>query len=234
MPNPIASAILVINAGSSSLKYALYRIDDGALLLVQNGLIDKLQSAPHFVAKDADGATVASRDWPQGALAAHDGAIAFLLEFLAGPLAWQQARRGRPSRRARRRAVSRPGADHARDRRRPRTTCSARAAAPAAQSRANPHFRAARAVAAAGGVLRHRVSCDRAQARAGVRAATRDERRRHPTLWLSRPVVRVHRRAPARNRRVPRRRAASSLRISATERRCARWSAARVWRRRWG
>lgn len=82
----MASAILVINAGSSSLKYALYRIDDDALLLVQNGLIDKLQGAPHFVARDADGATVASRDWPKGALAAHDGAIAFLLEFLAGPL----------------------------------------------------------------------------------------------------------------------------------------------------
>jgi len=86
----MARAILVINAGSSSLKYALYRIDDGALLLVQNGLIDKLQGAPHFVARDADGATVASRDWPQGALAAHDGAIAFLLEFLAGPLRGSQ------------------------------------------------------------------------------------------------------------------------------------------------
>ncbi len=82
MSNPQVRAILVINAGSSSLKYALYRIDGVALRLAQNGLIDKLRGAPHFVAKDASGATVASRDWGDGALSGHDTAIEFLLEFL--------------------------------------------------------------------------------------------------------------------------------------------------------
>lgn len=82
----MTDAILVINAGSSSLKYALYRIDRDELALLQSGLIDKLNGAPHFVAKDARGARVASRDWDEGALAAHDGAIEFLLEYLRGPL----------------------------------------------------------------------------------------------------------------------------------------------------
>jgi acetate kinase len=88
----MSDAILVINAGSSSLKYALYNIAPSDLALAQSGLLDNLQGTPHFVAKSADGAVLATRDWARGELAAqagtlgaaHEGAIEFLLEFLDG------------------------------------------------------------------------------------------------------------------------------------------------------
>jgi acetate kinase len=76
-------AILVINAGSSSLKYALYRIEGAGIVQAQSGLLDDLPGTPHFTAKSADGVVLATRDWAHGELAAHDGAIEFLLEFLA-------------------------------------------------------------------------------------------------------------------------------------------------------
>ncbi|MEP7060794.1 MAG: acetate/propionate family kinase [Betaproteobacteria bacterium] len=80
----MAGAILVINAGSSSLKYALYRIEGGDVVQAQSGLLDNLQGTPHFAAKSAGGEVLATRDWAHGELAAHDGAIEFLLEFVAG------------------------------------------------------------------------------------------------------------------------------------------------------
>ncbi len=78
----MADAILVVNAGSSSLKYALYAIDGAALALLQSGLIDGLSGTPRFVAKDARGAVLASRSLAAGTQGVHAEAIGHLLEFL--------------------------------------------------------------------------------------------------------------------------------------------------------
>ena len=78
----MTDAILVINAGSSSLKFSLFDRAGDAMTLAQSGLVDNLPGAARFVARDAAGATLASRDFAPGALAAHDGAIEFLLEYL--------------------------------------------------------------------------------------------------------------------------------------------------------
>jgi acetate kinase len=66
------------------------------------------------------------------------------------------------------------------------------------------------------GVLRHRVSSHAGCTRTTVRAAARDHRQRGKTLWLSRFVVRVHRRrtaaVPRCARARPRHRCASGQR----------------------
>ncbi len=51
-------AILALNAGSSSLKFALFEIS-ASLALIAKGEIENLDTAPHFVGRDATGATLA-------------------------------------------------------------------------------------------------------------------------------------------------------------------------------
>jgi acetate kinase len=50
----MVGSILTLNAGSSSLKFALFD-NDAALTPTARGEIEKLQSAPHLVARDAKG-----------------------------------------------------------------------------------------------------------------------------------------------------------------------------------
>jgi acetate kinase len=80
--NERAEGVLVLNAGSSSVKFSLYadaRDDERPLL---RGQIEGLQSAPGFVAKDAHGRVVHRRDWAEAGSLSHADAIAYLLEFL--------------------------------------------------------------------------------------------------------------------------------------------------------
>src|SRR4030095_1150852 len=78
----MADAILVLNAGSSSLKFSAFALDGGDLELVMRGQVEGLHSAPRFSAFDGDGAKVGSKVWDHGAELGHDGAIAYLAEFL--------------------------------------------------------------------------------------------------------------------------------------------------------
>ncbi len=62
---PAAGAVLTLNAGSSSVKFALF--DDtlkGASRL--RGEIEDLDSAPHLRATDAGGQALAEQNWPAG------------------------------------------------------------------------------------------------------------------------------------------------------------------------
>ena len=83
----MADAIVVINAGSSSLKFSLFVVRAGDLALDVRGQIEGLHTAPRFVAKDSSGRTVAERTWSEGGKLGHDGAVehlrAFLREWLA-------------------------------------------------------------------------------------------------------------------------------------------------------
>jgi acetate kinase len=54
----MAKAILALNAGSSSIKFAAYRYGDGDLSLICKGLLDRHVSESHFTIKDAAGKTV--------------------------------------------------------------------------------------------------------------------------------------------------------------------------------
>jgi acetate kinase len=79
----MADLILVLNAGSSSIKFSTF--DAGAdLALVLRGQIEGLYTAPRFTAADAKGTQVGAKEWAQGAELGHDGAIAYLADFLRG------------------------------------------------------------------------------------------------------------------------------------------------------
>lgn len=62
--------IAVLNAGSSSIKFALYEDGPQAVLLFR-GQIEKIGVGPHLHARDAAGAVVAERTWPNDGLDHH-------------------------------------------------------------------------------------------------------------------------------------------------------------------
>jgi acetate kinase len=69
----MTDAVLTINAGSSSLKFALYQIagrDD--LELAAKGQVEGIGTAPHFVAEDAEGRVLVERRWPDDHGSGHD------------------------------------------------------------------------------------------------------------------------------------------------------------------
>jgi acetate kinase len=78
----MADAIVVVNAGSSSLKFSLFVVRAGDLVLDVRGQIEGLYTAPKFVAKDPSGRTVAERTWGEGGKLGHDGAVEHLRGFL--------------------------------------------------------------------------------------------------------------------------------------------------------
>ena len=74
--------ILVLNAGSSSIKFLLFAAHAGALAPQIRGHIEALHTAPRFTAKDAAGKAVGEKSWGDGVKLGHDGAVAHLAEFL--------------------------------------------------------------------------------------------------------------------------------------------------------
>jgi acetate kinase len=82
----VTGCIAVLNAGSSSIKFALYEAGhDGALLF--RGQIENVGLAPHLKAVDAAGAVVAERRWASGALDHHSATAEIMKvgsELLAG------------------------------------------------------------------------------------------------------------------------------------------------------
>ena len=62
-------AVLALNAGSSSIKFALYEFATGRrLMLASHRQIDGIGTAPHFVARDAAGKTIDDRAIDGGGL----------------------------------------------------------------------------------------------------------------------------------------------------------------------
>jgi acetate kinase len=78
----MADAILVLNAGSSSLKFSAFDAGSDKLPLMLKGQIEGLYTEPRFVAKDAQGANMGSKSWDKGSEFGHSGAISYLVDFL--------------------------------------------------------------------------------------------------------------------------------------------------------
>jgi acetate kinase len=78
----MADVVLVLNAGSSSIKFSVFNAAGKDLSLVLRGQIEGLYTAPRFTAKDTQGAAVGSKSWDKGTELGHSGAIAFLGDFL--------------------------------------------------------------------------------------------------------------------------------------------------------
>ena len=84
----MADALLVFNAGSTSLKFAAYDIGDARQLSLNvSGSVDAIQSAPRFVVEDAAGQSLAGHEWPRSQPVDHDEALRHALTWLRGHLA---------------------------------------------------------------------------------------------------------------------------------------------------
>jgi len=80
----VAEAILVINAGSSSIKFSLFAERATEPELTLRGQIEGLYTKPHFVVHDATGSALSKHEWESGTNLGHTGAIKHLVEFLQG------------------------------------------------------------------------------------------------------------------------------------------------------
>lgn len=75
-------AVVSLNAGSSSIKFALFTLDDPSHpLLAASGKIEKIGIEPSLRAKSVDGTVLVERTWPGGAGLTH-------AELLRGLFAW--------------------------------------------------------------------------------------------------------------------------------------------------
>jgi acetate kinase len=82
-------SLLVVTAGSSSIKFSLYAAAPGAALrvLVQ-GELDGISTLPHFIARDGQGAPLAERRWDRPA--DYDAVLAHLLDWIDAHLGPQR------------------------------------------------------------------------------------------------------------------------------------------------
>ncbi|QJU58275.1 acetate/propionate family kinase [Sphingomonas sp. AP4-R1] len=72
--------ILCLNAGSSSLKFALYATPDtGEPTLLANGKIENIGLEPHLIARDAKGEVLAERRWTKDGTVTHETLLEDLL-----------------------------------------------------------------------------------------------------------------------------------------------------------
>jgi acetate kinase len=78
----MTDAIVVVNAGSSSLKFSLFAQAGDELALIVRGQVEGLHTAPRFVAKSAAGETIATHRWSEGTPLGHDGALEHIVAFL--------------------------------------------------------------------------------------------------------------------------------------------------------
>ena len=77
--------ILVINGGSTSVKFAGYRHEGGEdLRVVCRGQVEGIGSHPSFVAKGADGKPVDAHDWEAEHPLDQDGALRYIFDWLNG------------------------------------------------------------------------------------------------------------------------------------------------------
>ncbi len=78
----MADVILVLNAGSSSIKFRAFSVASGEPELVAYGQAEGLYTAARFTAADAGGANIGEMTWDEGAGIGHQGAIEYIGEFL--------------------------------------------------------------------------------------------------------------------------------------------------------
>ncbi|HEY7943836.1 MAG TPA: acetate/propionate family kinase [Casimicrobiaceae bacterium] len=78
----MTDATLVVNAGSSSLKFTLYAPGAAGLQPRLRGQIEGLTTTPAFAAYDGQGTLVQKRTWPERESLGYAGAVTYLLDFL--------------------------------------------------------------------------------------------------------------------------------------------------------
>jgi acetate kinase len=75
----MSDALLVLNAGSSSLKFSVFLNEESPQPLLR-GQLEGLLTQPRFIARDSTG-VVDEKEWPLGTKLGHQGAIEFLFTW---------------------------------------------------------------------------------------------------------------------------------------------------------
>ncbi|NIX77299.1 acetate/propionate family kinase [Microvirga terricola] len=78
---------VVLNAGSSSLKFQIFDPSDMKPKVIYRGMVEGIGTSPHFLVKDCDGAIVADKTWDDGEAFGHEEALVELVT-------WMQTSRG--------------------------------------------------------------------------------------------------------------------------------------------
>jgi acetate kinase len=79
----MSDGIVVINSGSTSVKFAGYLHDGGECLSIGcRGQVQGIGSHPRFVAKGADGKPIDAHEWRAGQPLSQDDAVKFIFEWL--------------------------------------------------------------------------------------------------------------------------------------------------------
>ena len=76
---PMTDAILILNAGSSSLKFSVF-LDGEPPAPLLRGQLEGLFTRPHFLARD-HGGVAGEKEWAAGTQLGHEGAIEFLFAW---------------------------------------------------------------------------------------------------------------------------------------------------------
>ncbi|MEQ6332598.1 acetate/propionate family kinase [Sphingobium sp. MK2] len=71
----MSGAVVSINAGSSSIKFALFTLDTDGPRHAAAGKLEGIGTAPRLVARDADGAVLVDRSWNNGAGLTHEALL---------------------------------------------------------------------------------------------------------------------------------------------------------------
>jgi acetate kinase len=84
----MGEAIVVFNAGSTSLKFGAYAVDTArSLPLLCRGRIDSMQGDPHFIVNNAAGKPLDAHEWGEGHAIDHRTALHFVITWLEANLA---------------------------------------------------------------------------------------------------------------------------------------------------
>ena len=83
-PEAKGSALLVLNAGSSSLKFAVFAVEVGGLTQLHDGQMEGIGTAPHFTLRGAAGALLTDHRFTEAeAPKGHEGALGVILAALS-------------------------------------------------------------------------------------------------------------------------------------------------------
>ncbi|MCM8594790.1 acetate/propionate family kinase [Accumulibacter sp.] len=76
-------AILVLNAGSSSIKFSIFVVPEaGELRAIASGQVEGLGTAPRLKARDGSGQSIAEKSWDTSEVATHAQALQRIAELL--------------------------------------------------------------------------------------------------------------------------------------------------------
>lgn len=78
----MSDAIVVLNAGSSSVKFSLFTLHGEVLEPELRGQVEGLHGSPRFVSRDMGGEVISERCWPEESDLGHAGALEYLIAHL--------------------------------------------------------------------------------------------------------------------------------------------------------